>query len=534
MAVQNQSSPYYIRSTSPTPSSATAASAVSRATIPKQTFFAKLKNLGPPRPRDPSSSSSDEEPHVSRPSPKPSIFANVVPTIKESSLVSLLGLSGDDSTRKKVAIGKPRPLMPSLGAYLARDYAQQIARAAASKEIITRQDSDSGSSFTGGTAIIYSMKNSPLPIDIEPPLPPTHSISSVQSLPNPYESALDESRGAVASTAEVAQLIRQRSTNSAMATASSHGDSFSSSSTGTIMAGNVSSSRQPADSNLQENDLGDIPRRRTDFGKPTNGAPNSTWLLSSIQEIDTTMRHSRLRSEDSADSFIVTTAALAVRSPMTGARLVPSPKPPVLEEQPQMSSSPPVQSQTQDNTGFTHKTRLVQFVHEKQYDGSSSGENDNRVYGAYSTYQGKREISQKAVVSGSLGTPPEVWDEVTTAPPSPILDTAVTKSGSGLAEKVKMLREQSRMLHEQQVLDATTGPSRPIVSPAEATFFDDPALAAGIRYIQSLSSNENVTMSQANASSGHETGLALGGYSDEHASNGSIVEKQQTVASESR
>jgi hypothetical protein len=129
-----------IRSNSPTPS-ATAASSGSGATIPKQTFFAKLKTFGPPHHRDPiSSSSEDEKSRTPKVSSKPSIFANVVPTIKESSLGSLLVRRGDKSMQNKAAIDKPRPIMPSLGGYLVCDHAEQVARAAASGDIISRQE----------------------------------------------------------------------------------------------------------------------------------------------------------------------------------------------------------------------------------------------------------------------------------------------------------------------------------------------------------------------------------------------------------
>jgi hypothetical protein len=98
------------------------ATAISGATIPKQTFFAKLNTFGPPHLRDPiSSSSEDETSRAPKVSPKPSMFTNVVPTIKESSLGSLFVLGRDESMKKKTAISKPRLLMPNLGAYLVRD-----------------------------------------------------------------------------------------------------------------------------------------------------------------------------------------------------------------------------------------------------------------------------------------------------------------------------------------------------------------------------------------------------------------------------
>jgi hypothetical protein len=172
----------------------------------------------------------------------------------------------------------------------------------------------------------------------------------------------------------------------------------------------------------------------------------------------------------------------------------------------------------------------VQFVHEKQYDGSSSSEADERVPGAYSTYQGKREISQKAMVGGSSGTPPEQWTEVMDVPPTPVLGAMTGGSGSGLAEKVKMLREQSRVLHGQQIVDATAETRKQVTSPAEAAFFDDPTLAAGIHYIQSLSSTEIIDPVRGN----NQTGIALGGETDENNSNDTISGRAKIVPSGSR
>jgi hypothetical protein len=127
----------YVNSRTP---STTAASSRSGATIPKQTFFAKLKTFGPPHRRDPiSSSSEDETSRAPKVSSEPSIFANVVLTVKESSLGSLL-VRGDESVKKKAVIGKPRPLMPSLGGYLACDHAEQVDRAAATRNIRSRQE----------------------------------------------------------------------------------------------------------------------------------------------------------------------------------------------------------------------------------------------------------------------------------------------------------------------------------------------------------------------------------------------------------
>jgi len=111
--------------------------------------------------------------------------------------------------------------------------------------------------------------------------------------------------------------------------------------------------------------------------------------------------------------------------------LIPSPRPSSADE-----DFTAVGSQPKGETGLIHKARLVQFVHEKQYDGSSSSEADERVPGAYSTYQGKREISQRAMVGGSSGTPPEQWSEVMDVPPTPVLGVMTGGSGSGLAEKV--------------------------------------------------------------------------------------------------
>ena len=324
MSVLDRSSPMSIRSNSPTHPSATAASARSGATIPKQTFFAKLKTFGPPHRRDPiSSSSEDETSRAPKVSSKPSIFANVVPTIKESSLGSLLGRGGDESMKKKAAIGKPRPLMPSLGAYLVRYHAEQIARAAASKDIISRQESDGGASFTGGTAIIYTMRNSPVPvIQASSPLSAVSATPSVPPMPNPYSP--QHQHQDPGSRAEVEQLIRQRSIRSAIPSASSQGDSFSSTSESTVTGNDSRDSRVLNEGQSEGTIPKEIPRRRVDFSRPKSNlvghgpAPASPQP---VQESYASHQHSYLRSEDSTDSFaVVATAALAIRTPMAGAR----------------------------------------------------------------------------------------------------------------------------------------------------------------------------------------------------------------------
>jgi hypothetical protein len=432
--------------------------------------------------------------------------------------------------KKKTVISKPHPLMSSLGAYFVRDHAEQVARAAASQGIVSRQESDEGASFTGGTAIIYSMRNSPIPIIQSPLRPPAvPATPSVPPIPNPYSPQYQSSNNMPGSRAEVEQLIRQRSTRSAIPVASSQGESFSSTSESTVTGNDSRDSRVLNEGRLDEDTPKEIPRRRVDFSRPKSslvGHNSTPTSPQPVQESYATHQHSHLRSEDSTDSLaVVTTAALAIRSPMAGARLILSPH----------SSGPDgdntaAGSQQKGEAGLVHKARLVQFVHERQYDGSSSSEADERVPGAYSTYQGKREISQKAMVGGSSGTPPERWDEVMDVPPTPVLGVTTGGSGSGLAEKVKMLREQSKILHEQQVVDAMAETRKQVTSPTEAAFFDDPTLAAGIHYIQSLSSTDIVDPAPGNT----QTGIALGGETDEHHSSGTISGRAKIVASGSR
>jgi hypothetical protein len=227
-----------------------------------------------------------------------------------------------------------------------------------------------------------------------------------------------------------------------------------------------------------------------------------------------------IRSDDSTDSLaVIATAALAIRSPMAGARLVPSPRPSSADE-----NFTAVRSQPKLEKGLIHGAHLVQFVHGKQYEGSSSSEADERVSCTYPTYQGERDISQKAMVDGSSDTPPERWDEVMDMPPTPVLEFL------GLAEKVKMLHEKSRILHEQQIVGNTSETRKQITSPAETTFFEDPTLAAGIHYIQNLSSTDIIDPVIGN----NQTGIVLGGETDENNSNGTISGRPKIVPSGSR
>ncbi len=494
----------------------------------------------------------------------PSVFTNTMAVIKESSLGSLFGLSnggdagsvgskssnqslgklGKPGSDRKLDISKPRPLMPSLGAYLAKDHADQIARAAAGTPATSRHASDDGGSgFVAGNVVIYSMENRSLPnsepslpqqIDpsVQPVFPAFVWPSPIQPGPvpttlKPYVTTPTSQRSVStmvqtqAKPASVPTLLRNRSNEAAVPEVISHEGSLSSSSDASTLNGDGFGE----DTGLAPRE---VPRRRQDF---TNLRGSVTDSDAPIPAGETLTQHSRAGSQDTVESLaVIGTVALAVRSPLAGAQFIPSPKPSLsstLENGPEIRQNSPKSVNHPSPKGFpavpTVKARLVQFVHEKQYDGGSSSEgagSDEPVPGAYSAYQGKREMSHKAVVE-EYGS--EKWDGLPDPP------TIAPVSSSRLAEKVKMLREQSRIYHEQQLKEGITSPPistvRRTPSPSDEGLLNDPALILGLQYMQSFGSDGSLN---SNARKGHPripspeatTGMAVGG--DSSASIGSV------------
>jgi hypothetical protein len=220
--------------------------------------------------------------------------------------------------------------------------------------------------------IIYPMRNSPISIVQSPSRPPAvPATPSVPPMPNPYSPQLQSSNNIPGSRAEVEQLIRRRSTHSAIPVASIQGKSFSSTSESIVTGNDSRDSRVLNEGRSDEDTPKEIPRRCVDFSRPKSSlvvhdsAPTSPQP---VQESYATHQGSHPRSEDLTVSLVVvTTAALAIRSPMADARLI-------------LSSHP--SSPNGDNTAaglqrkgearLVHKARLVQYVHERQYDDSSS------------------------------------------------------------------------------------------------------------------------------------------------------------------
>lgn len=565
-----------------------AVTVASGATIPKQTFFAKLKNFGP-RPREDlsSQSSSGEEEPPSKVAPNPSIridkvptntsvFTNTMTVIKESSLGSLFGLSnGDDNgsvgsktsnhsrgklekmeSEKKLDIGRPRPLMPSLGAYLAKDHADQVARAAASAGIVSRNPTDDGGSgFVTGNVVIYSMENRPLPstrpsspqedMSTFPPFlwpspmqpQPTSATQSTYPKNQTSQKSLATIVQGPAKAPSVPTLLRNRSNEAAIPDATSHEDVLSSSSGGSTLNGDEFGEEVV----LANATLREVPRRRQDFGRPQPSATESD-AQSNVIPSDSTTHHSRDESQDTVNSLAaIGTAALTIRSSQTGTQVSAPSLPLTVDSGSAIHHNSPKSTIRSPPKFIDHaptiKARLVQFVHEKQYDGGSSSEgaaSDDPVAGAYSAYQGKREMSHKAVIEGSEQVPMEKWGDL---PPAPT--TIVSTSSSRLAEKVKMLREQSRMYHERQLKGITNSPpmlsTRRTPSPTDDDLLNDPALALGLQYMQSFGSDgslsskkEKGTVPRKQTSSPEATmGVAVGG--DGNASNGSVVGRARVL-----
>jgi hypothetical protein len=585
-------------SSRPVSPAASSVTATSGATLPKQKFFAKLKNFGT-RPRDdPSSQSSSGEEELppkvpsktslfatTAPVVKPSVFANIMPAIKQSSLGSLLGMStGENGSVKsknsnrsygkdsaKLDISKPRPLLPSLGAYLAKDYADQVARAAASADIASRQPSDDGGSgFVAGNVVIYSMENRPLPITR--PATPTQDQSLAQPVfsafvwptqmqpesgtptaQNPYPAtqtsqrsvgSVNQAQSKPPSRANVPALLRNRSKEADIPQTTSHNDSFSSSSDTSTLGG---------EGLVEDLATGltaprEVPRRRFDFGRPRGSMTESDVPTSIISVVpaDVSAQHSRIDSQESMDSLaVVRTAALAVRSPMAPVKLVPSPKPSLsstFDPGPSAHHNSPKAtinaSPKSIHSAPTVQARLVQFMHEKHYDGGSSSDGattDDPVPGAYSTYQGKREISHKAVIEGYEPSPSDQWGDL---PPSPPSQDQVPGSSSRLADKVKMLREQSRLYHEQLVKETASPPassSQRTPSPTDDGLLNDPALALGLQYMQSFGSDGSLSSGRGNHATPRPRipspeagmGMAIGG--EGNASTGSVAGRAKVL-----
>lgn len=532
------------------------------ATIPKQRFFAKLKGLTSPGMNDRRAKfdSTDREPPNSdasptTPSSRLTLLSAIVPSVmKQASLASLLGFEerqsrsvhNNDSTSlrgtggssrgqsekiaydKKATIGKPRPLVPTLGTVLAKDYAEQIARAAASLEISSRHPSDDGGSgFIAGTAVIYSMESRPfssshvtsskrsgvgvnddtssgshLIVQYNPPL--SNHRQGGGTLETNYQVAQSSTRDSSPShppAAYHAALTQNKYAPASVQPAASQSSSLTSSDGSTL--GGKRNDQCEAGYHLggPRQQSNEAPRRRLDFGRPrasvTDGEypPQGKAAISWTHDAHRDCRDSRRASQVSLDSVgYVATAALAVRSPSAGAKLVPSPKPNHNIKDANFPNNSQYSSPSLDHSKSATQARLVQFVHEKHYDGGSSGEGgDERVAGLYSTYQGKRELSQKAVIGGALS---EQWDESRGVPLTTMINSTSTNgSGSKLVEKVKLLREQSRILHDQQLNNATrtAALSRRTPSPTDHGFLDDPALSLGIHYMRSLGSTETIT-----------------------------------------
>jgi len=463
----------------------------------------------------------------------------------------------------KIEANKPRPLLPILGPYLAKDHTSDVEGAPASSMVTLRQPSDDGGvGFIAGNAVIYSMENRPLPItrlstpaqDQTSPRalfptfvwpdqvqPESGTKPAHNSYPAKQSSQKSVRTGVPAQTkspsrSDVPVLLRNRSKEADIPQASTHVDSFSSDDASTL--GGDEFAEEPG---MGIAPLREVPRRRFDFGRPRGSTTDSDVPVgtASILPPNATAQHPRALSQESAASVaVVGTAARAVRSPMASATLVPSPKP----SPPSTFDPGPAARQISLKDSSNHsplndfhssppaQARLVQFVHEKHYDGGSSSEgassSDQPVPGAYATYQGKREISQKAVIESVGSSSSEKWAVL---PPAPVVQALSTRHSSRLADKVKMLREQSRLYHDQQVNEGTVsqGETSRTPSPTEDGLLNDPALVLGIQYMKSFGSGgslsserENRSISRPLASSPEDyMGIAVGGEGDRSTGN---------------
>lgn len=422
-------------------------SGASTSTMQKQTFFNRLRALPysvvTGGSREPSVSDSSSES-----APKPISKTSLLSALKDS----LRGRSSGSSSDDKKIIGRPRPFLPSLGAYLQKDYERQMQVAAQESSVKEEPPKPSP---------LYSMQNKPLSIP-----------SSVSMKPN---TAANEPVTKTATSHSGYRTATSGSTSRVLTKGSAPSTGIGSNPSGSA------STLATATGLKLKGAIPEVPQRRGDF-KPRNSA-------ASARSPGPSSYHGRIGSQDSAHSIaVISTAAFAVRSPLVEASLVPSPRPAIKTDAPQLSAE------------LSAKARLVQFNHERLYDdGSSSG--DDRVAGAHQTYQGKREISQKALVHGSSGTPPELWEDIPQLPKSPLLEGA---SRSFLAHKVQMLRDNSRRNHERQMHEISqrnyhailvSPPTEPLRLAPEPEDLNDPNLALGIHYVRTLGSDGDLSPS---------------------------------------
>lgn len=497
--------PLSIRSSLFRPALATAANSASGSITSGQALFAKVNNLTQPRIRDASNTHEDPPPNDLVKAP---MFTNVVPKIKEASIGSLQGMDGDIGTShimqfsssklsnkssrvSKDAIEKPRPLLPSLGTYLTKDRTGQIVCASATQGIISRQPgNDSGSSFVGRTITIGNMKRGSFVADHSLSLFPPLSASS-----QTFDSA-PRGCGVHIVKAEPKNLIYQCHSGSAIAQIPSQSGShrLSSFGTPTYPESIVSTLTDKTSYPLTISDLQpqEVARRRQDFTRPRtrfiNGEAVQYTLVSPTVPSD--LQHARMMSEDSADSVaVIETATLAVRSPMAGVLQVSSSQPYIL---PFSLHNHSAHTSLYSDANTTAEARLVQFAHKKYYHGSFlSDKGKEHVSGAHPIYPGRREISRKTVIGGSSGTPHGQRADMNDVAPAHVLATTLRESVSNLKKKAKMLREQLGSFYERRQFEATELSHMQSVLPAEG-FLDDPTTSAGIRYTQTLGSQERV------------------------------------------
>lgn len=347
------------------------------------------------------------------------------------------------SVRNNVTISKPRPLFPSIGAYLQRDHQAAIAASSLSQQ-----------------PNIYSMENKTLPLSGSIPMKKRQSGPANASTGSGYRTAQSSNNSNRRHSTEPAESVSDVDLSRTV--------------------GNSGESLEPTSF--------DVPKRRSDFVNRNVQDSNFGFGRNSLKPLPPSL-HQRVSSQDSINSIaVISKAAFAVRSPLVE---VPSPRVAVsgIEQQ-----YPTIVGRAFHNESPT-KTRLVQFVHERRYDDSSSS-GDDRIPGSQHSYQGKRERSQKVVVHESSITPPEAWIND---------DRESSDQESTLAQSIRRLRERSRNQHEKRMQEATGVESNHhststqsevgylVPEPEDLRDLEDPSLALGIHYVRSLGSDGNLS-----------------------------------------